>query len=83
MIDILTIVVFVCRWYEIHIRIPKTGINCLIFVCSMAALNAYIVELYHPERLLIQLGKVQIIPPAPLAPKKIRRGSSWSSIMCP
>ena len=83
MIAILTIVVFICRWYGIHIRIPKIGINCMIFAFSMAALSAYIVEPYHPERLLRQLGKIQIIRHAPVALKKIRRGSSGSSIMCP
>ena len=33
-----------------------------------------VVEPYHPERVLRQFGRVQIIPPLPLRPKNVRRG---------
>jgi len=29
---ILMIVVFSCRWHELHIRIPEIGIHCMTFV---------------------------------------------------
>jgi len=35
-----------------------------------------VLESYHPERVLKQFDRVYIIPPSPLSPKKVRRGST-------
>jgi len=80
MIVILTIVVFICRWYEIHIRISDIIIRYMIFVFCLRYID--IIELYHLKRVLRQLGWVQIILPLPLSPEKVRRGSSGGRTMC-
>ena len=83
MVNILMIVVFICKWNGIHIRISEIGIHYMTFVFFTDCLKCIdVVEPYHPKRMLRQLGRVQIIPPPPLAPEKVKRWSSGDSTMC-
>ena len=54
-------------------------------ICFFTGCHKYIdvVEPYHPKMVLIQLCKDQIIPPAPLASKKLEEGPLGASTMYP